>query len=681
MSVRRSRPRTVPAVPGLVVLAAVAFVPVPARAAERFGPMTVSPLSTQVGESPHGYVEHRVLVENSSLTEAHRVRLLLPKRSFASGNHIRSITRSAVVAPRSSMTVSLLQPPLAVQGDERMVVVIDGRHAGDVAVPYPIGQHIARWNRKSAFNVLLSRAVNRDDFEKNFQNSLYAQVRRSSRGSRRSREKEFELVKAESDVRNWTTSWLGWTCYDGVVVTEADLQDMPSAVRAALWRYVECGGSLLVIGDFAVPEPWPRLACEAPPGLKAWYVGFGQVIASPQAAGEHLGREQLLYVRKAWIESRQPWAGVSNAGEANRVFPVVDDVGVSIRFLFLLMLGFAVVIGPVNFIILLRKKKLIWMLWTVPAVSVLTSLLIVVYAWVSEGIRPVMRVETLTILDQRAHRASTLGLLAYYCPLTPRGGLHFGYDTELTPEVETRTYGAGAGRDVDWSADQHFRSGWISARLPAHFMIRKSEQRRERLELMRQPDGSLAALNGLGTDIRSLWLADGDGRVYACGGIPAGKRGTLLAEAEAAGNELGRLRRAYHKVKWQDNYAGFTNAPAQSLLAGTYIATLDACPFLEKGLERVGRSRERSVVYGILDTESIGRAELRAGRAGAGTPDAGRSPASFSVADALRERLGPIGAHARETPIMPCRAESPRRPIPYQHVNGCRGPDQLGTDT
>ena len=51
-----------------------------------------------------------------------------------------------------------------------------------------------------------------------------------------------------------------------------------------------------------------------------------------------------------------------------------------------------------------------------------------------------MRAEGLTVLDEAAGRASTVGWIGFYTPLAPRDGLHFSPDTELTPQVAVPPY-------------------------------------------------------------------------------------------------------------------------------------------------------------------------------------------------------------------------------------------------
>ena len=76
--------------------------------------------------------------------------------------------------------------------------------------------------------------------------------------------------------------------------------------------------------------------------------------------------------------------------------------------------------------------------------------------------------------------------------LTPGDGLHFSFDTEVIPMRMNEGRNAGVRScTIDWSRDQHFAAGWVEARVPAHFKVRKSETRLERIAIHREADQSL----------------------------------------------------------------------------------------------------------------------------------------------------------------------------------------------
>jgi len=443
-------------------------------------------------------------------------------------------------------------------------------------------------------SILVSRSVSGD---------LNAILNGTSSTSPSRRPVSSRFARSELPVTNWSSNWLGYSRYDGIVVTSEDMGNMPPEVRTAILRYTECGGSLLVLGAWSVPETWrPWKGTQT--DLETYYVGFGECLVSPESDPDRLSESQWQYISGTWSRTLRPWSRIRDVSEAHGAFAVVKNLKVPVRGMFIMMLLFAVIIGPVNLIVLSRKGKRIWMLWTVPAISFLTCAAVSAYSLLAEGLGAHARTEGLTILDEGSHRATTIGLTAFYSPLTPGEGLHFGYETELTPEVRSE-YGdwdrQTADRGLDWTYDQHLAKAWVTARVPAHFMLRKSDVRRERVAVRAGAGGSLGVVNGLGADIRWLWLADENGTIYSAGNITAGAEAALSRAAGVgrAGGTVDTLRNAFTSG-WITKIASFATHPERFLRPGCYIAVLDETPFIEKGLKKVKVRQSRSIVYGIL---------------------------------------------------------------------------------
>ena len=226
-----------------------------------------------------------------------------------------------------------------------------------------------------------------------------------------------------------------------------------------------------------------------------------------------------------------------------------------------------------------------------------------------EGITPDTRTSGLTVLDQANRRAATVGLTAFYCPLTPSQGLFFSSETEATPLVEVGAYQNGTERELDWTQAQHLGRGWVSARVPAHFQLRKSEIRRERLQV-ENVNGQITVVNGLGAPIQSLWLADGEWHVYTAKNIPAGQKASLSMSKDALRDDKLGARMLLEKCGAAVNLAN-----AESYLQpNTYIAELDSNPFLENGLgpkAQTARTKSHAVDYGLLETSGLPHAEIK----------------------------------------------------------------------
>jgi hypothetical protein len=414
-----------------------------------------------------------------------------------------------------------------------------------------------------------------------------------------------ELLRAEGPIADWSEYWLSYSAYDAVVVTAADLRTAPAAVHDALWRYAECGGNLLVLGGGDVPAPWRRPG-RAPQvdGGQAFTVGFGKCFIAETDRIANLQPLMVSRLLEAIGTSARYWQSIPTDNAANASFPVIENIRVPIRGMVLIMFVFVVAIGPVNLVVLSRLKRRTWMLWTVPAISFLTCLIVFVYSLFSEGITPDVRTESLTVLDQVNRRAASVGTTAFYCPLTPGQGLFFDGDTEATPMIELWDYRSSSERQMDWTRAQHLERGWVTARVPAHFRLRKSELRRERIQLD-YGAGQRTAMNGLGAPIRSLWVADFEGKIYTGNGIAAGQTATLSPCVARPKVYAQSGLRTFLDRPTVEPLDGITNNATDYLLPNTYVAELETNPFMENGLgpkAKSARTRARCVVYGILES-------------------------------------------------------------------------------
>ncbi len=211
----------------------------------------------------------------------------------------------------------------------------------------------------------------------------------------------------------------------------------------------------------------------------------------------------------------------------------------------------------------------------------------------------------MTVLDQRNLTAATIGWTAFYSPLTPGDGLRYDAQTELTPQIGRSGYrDGGRARTVDWTDGQHLASGWVAARVPAHFMYRSVQSTvRERMQFRAEADGTWQAVNGLGADIAELIFAAPDGRVYRATGLAAGAEATLAPRAGASADpgEAPRPLREIYRDDWLRGIDELSRRPERYLAPGRYVAVLDdAAPFVTSGLPSAEREA-RSVVVGVTE--------------------------------------------------------------------------------
>ena len=331
----------------------------------------------------------------------------------------------------------------------------------------------------------------------------------------------------------------------------------------------------------------------------------GAIIASVREVVTSSLTAAGLRVRDTARESGQPWQSMPTEGNANNEFPVIEDVMIPVRGIVFIMLAFILVVGPLNIFFCARANNRIAMLWTIPLISFVTCAIVFGYSLMSEGITPSSRTEAITVLDQTAHRATTLARQAFYTPLTPGGGLRYSHDTEVTPLVDVNRYNGGNSRELELSQSQHLTRGWVTARVPAHFALRKSETRRERITMQKLPDGRITLVNGLGADIETLWLRDDKGRLFKGEALKAGQNVALGSDTTvpqaAPVNNLAGL----YQGDWSNAHGLLTNPPGDYLRPNTYLAVMAETPFIENGLGKPGKSRSRQTIIGLLGPEDV----------------------------------------------------------------------------
>jgi hypothetical protein len=319
--------------------------------AKQYGDVLVEASSPPNVQRSHGYTEYRVSVSNLSARDRHQVTLSLPQQSYSGG----TVTRTVSVEPSSTVSVSLFAS-IALNGNG-LGVEIDGQPQREVVA---VNLNVSNYVYDPRPAVLISQGASGRAFQT-----------RAGSVLKDAQDKEtFYAARSETPVAEWSTNWLGYSSYDGVVLTAEGMRAMPEPAASALMRYVECGGALLVIGSWQVPQPW-RIEKEQDGALLTYSAGFGVCMVIENGAVDGLSKPNWEAIGKAWERSQSPWAPRAtmtfDVASANKLFPVTENVSIPVRGLLLIMLVFVIVIGPVNYYLFKRLGKLNLMVLTVPA--------------------------------------------------------------------------------------------------------------------------------------------------------------------------------------------------------------------------------------------------------------------------------------------------------------------------
>ena len=200
---------------------------------------------------------------------------------------------------------------------------------------------------------------------------------------------------------------------------------------------------------------------------------------------------------------------------------------------------FIVCIGPVNFWFLKKSRRLYLLPITVGIAALLTTVTMLVYALVSDGIHTRIRLQSFTTLDQRQeqHIASTHGRHSYLASITPANGLvfpremcvypieaYYNYQRELEEEVSVR------------SGKRMLQRGYVAPRTTMQFMTTGVETTDHGVEV--DDTGNVPkATNNLDIELQHAWVCDDDGNLFYSGNTSVG--GNLKLEPTDAETAIG----------------------------------------------------------------------------------------------------------------------------------------------
>jgi len=348
-------------------------------------------------------------------------------------------------------------------------------------------------------------------------------------GSGWQRLKEVEsLLDLATEPRHGSAASRGWSLPDRGLYQEG-LRGLGDYYTSGL-----PGGMRMTVGPDGRPvevteSPPPPVPDEAPFVFRS--LGMGQVVAladrDPFPGDQYLWRWLLNSTgstRWLWYQRHGLSMLDSNPDFWNFLIPGVGLAPVN-AFLVLISL-FVVAIGPINYLLLRRWRRLHLLLVTTPASAALVTASLFGYAFFADGLSTRLRVRSVTHVDQRRGEAVCWSRLSYYSGLAPSDGLRFPDDVAVIPLAFLPIEMQNAERTLVWQDGQWLSRGWIASRRPTQFLTVRSRASRHRLELAAAPDASGACefTNHLATRIEQVVIRGKDGAYYRAKDVAPGAR-------------------------------------------------------------------------------------------------------------------------------------------------------------
>ena len=213
-----------------------------------------------------------------------------------------------------------------------------------------------------------------------------------------------------------------------------------------------------------------------------------------------------------------------DAGNAEFAKLLVPGVGLApVTEFEVLITLFVVVIGPVNYWLLRKFKRLHLLVLTVPLAAAITTLSLFAYAVVADGFSSRVRTYSYTSLDQRSGEAACWARISYYTGLAPSAGLDLPADLVMYPiqpawGADTRY---AEERFIVWEGNKEkLTRGWLNSRTPTQYLSVRSRKSPHRLEVLDSGE-TVRVKNELGAVIKSLYVVNDAGKMFTAENIAA----------------------------------------------------------------------------------------------------------------------------------------------------------------
>lgn len=368
-------------------------------------------------------------------------------------------------------------------------------------------------------------------------------------------------LASESPVAPETSDHPGWRA----PATEDGYFDTITALASRNQNY---GNPYLAVQDtsesgeplVAEPEVEPQPITPKRPPFLFRDVDLGRVVATENTEPFLRTRGGLPQILNELPSGTWMWYrrhGVSTNRDNNGFWNwMVRGVGAAPVGTFLLLITlFVVLIGPVNYLLLRRYRRLNLLLVTVPLGAGLVTLVLFAYALIADGLDVRVRVRGIVEMDQPNGRMVSWSRQSYYAGLAPSQGLSFPANAAVYP-IYASTDERPQHQHVEWDedgpdesgtrvyGDQHLVSGYLSSRSLTQYLVVTSGSAQGGLRIKEGAAGanSLRVTNQWPVTLQQVSVWDSQGRCYLGSELAAGgTRDLKPSDTPTALTELNRL--------------------------------------------------------------------------------------------------------------------------------------------
>lgn len=372
-----------------------------------------------------------------------------------------------------------------------------------------------------------------------------------------------------------------------LVVIDARNSLPPDDKLEPLMAWARSGGQVLFLGERARElaaghgsiAPWLEERFRTRAEARRFTCGLGQMHFNDSDAGLDDESTRQLVEQFADHDERLAAPRSNSTSRTSSAALNVPGLGaIPHRIFALLLLGFALVIGPANFIWVRTRKRPVLLLITIPVIAITSSLTLLGYGVLVQGLDIKVASATVSLLDSRLHRSASIEKRIVFAGLSP-DGLRPDPGTSVHP-IASMTGGViGPERlqlSIERTPELLLSGDFIPARTSVTQVLVSERAARGRLEVARVPEG-LKVTNSLGTRLERVVARDAAGAWYVLSN-PLGKGESAVLDAADASDLSLMLEEPFRSMS--------TDWGAATLPNACFVARTTSAPFRDDcGLE------------------------------------------------------------------------------------------------
>ena len=412
----------------------------------------------------------------------------------------------------------------------------------------------------------LTKAMNETGYEQIYREGRYRSYRRSVGSSKRKRHERyrFNAKQFKFPAEKWPGDWRIYSTYDSIFITADEYANLGADAKAALETYRTLGGALFVTKG---PDGFADMT-EAAAALKlidsSCSILTGDLDVM-RITGHGRSKELLEDLKRVPIEAKAT---------------------IPVKMLLAVLMIFAVVIVPVAVLRSVKRNTRIRLLALLPGSAAVFAVVVAISAYVFFGTTPTVRLQSVTVLDQKTKKAITRGQFGIFSPVSVDGKIAFPSDASFA-----RRHTSGRGDDtatVESADEQRLTDGWVKPLVSSFFDFARVCERPERLDFRVSSNGDVSVVNLLGAKVKWGHVNVG-GKLWTFKDVEPGA--TVRAEKFDKPSQPQWNKYPFHDKEtsfgrdWE-KCVEWATASLQKTPPGEYVVEVEGSPFFPSPLQR-----------------------------------------------------------------------------------------------